>query len=128
MIRRIMGVFLTALCVVFITACADDSDSDDSISNAPKPLVPDVVVYPSTEIPPGVDTPITILATTGFAITLVSPSGNCHYSGNITGNPASFIMHGAQMGAYGACTLTLTYTKDGYNFNIPVTIKIETPL
>jgi hypothetical protein len=128
MIKRIVRVFLTALCIVFITACADDSDSDDSISTAPKPLVPDVVVYPSSVIPPGVDTDITISATNGFALTAVLPSGACHYSGNIAGNPATFTMHGAQMGAYGSCTLTLTYTKDGYNFNMPVTIKVETPV
>jgi hypothetical protein len=128
MIRRIMGVFLTALCVVFITACADDSDSDDSISNAPKPLVPEVVVYPSSEIPPGVDTPITISATNGFALTAVTPSGDCHYSGGILDNPTTFTMHGAQMETYGSCTLTLTYSKDGYNFNMPITIKVETPV
>jgi hypothetical protein len=126
MIKRFLRVFLTVLCIVFITACADDSDNSDSISDAPKPKVPDVEAIPAI-IPRGQDTIVSIVATYGFDLIAVSLSGTCPYTGDIRGNPATFYMLGSQMGTYGSCTLTLTYTKDGYNFPMLVTIKVETP-
>jgi hypothetical protein len=125
MIKRFLLLFLAALCIIFSVACGDDGDGSDSNAAAPKPQVPTVEVIPE-EIPRGEDTTVVIVAPTGYALTAVSTTGTCPYSGNIAGNPASFIMLGTLMGTIGSCTINLVYTKDGYNFPATVTVKIKT--